>query len=344
MSDVSAITDLELFIRQLPEHHLAPLWEVLRLLTPREPPRAALPAVWRARELREQILTAGRLISAEQAERRVLVLENPALAGQARITTSLYAGIQLILPGELARSHRHTASALRLVLEGTGAYTMVEGERATMHPGDLVVTPSWTFHEHGNEGSTPVIWLDGLDVPIVNLLGAAFSEDDSEQTHPPSRPTGDALARYGSALLPVDYERRGGASPFFWYPYERTRSALDRMRDHGPWDEASGLKLAFTDPTTGGSPFLTMAAFVQLLPGGFAGTRYRSSDGAVFTVLEGRGTLRTAATQHELAPWDVFVIPGWSWYCLSAAEDLVLFSFSDRALQQHLQLWREQRA
>jgi len=272
------------------------------------------------------------------------VLENPALRGQARITASLYAGIQLILPGELARSHRHTASALRLVLEGENAYTTVQGERALMHAGDFIVTPSWTFHEHGNAGSAPVIWLDGLDVPIVNQLGAAFFEDDAEQTRAPSRPDGDALVRYGSGMLPVGYERRGAASPFFWYPYERTRAALDRMRSHGPWDEASGLKLAFTDPTTAGPPFLSMAAFMQLLPRGFAGRRYRSTDGAVFAVLEGRGTLHTAETRHELAPWDVFVIPSWSWYSLSAAEELVLFSFSDRALQQHLHLWREQRA
>ncbi len=369
MAAMAVPSTLEEFQRQLPEHHLAPLWEVLRTLTPREPPTVAVPAIWRAAELREQILAAGRLITAEQAERRVLVLENPALHGQSRITTSLYAGIQLILPGETARSHRHTAAALRLVLEGEGAYTLVNGERIPMHRGDLVITPSWSFHEHGNTGSEPVLWLDGLDVPIVNALNAAFAEEDVQRSRAPSRPEGDALARFGSGMAPLAYRHEGRSTPLCSYPYERTREALEVLRRTGPWDEHCGLRLAFTDPTTGASPIVTMGTYVQLVPARFSGRRYRSTDGAVFTVLSGRGRVELPAPGPVLGPgrvlgpgavlgpepgpgpshaWtlepnDIFVVPGWTWYSLSAEQDLVLFSFSDRPLQQHLGLWREQR-
>jgi gentisate 1,2-dioxygenase len=336
-------SELDRFQQQLAAHHLAPLWQVLRTLAPREPPAIAAPALWPAALLREQVLAAGRLISAEQAERRVLVLENPALSGQSRITPSLYAGVQLILPGERARSHRHTATALRLVLTGEGAYTCVDGERVAMHPGDFIITPSWSFHEHANEGSEPVIWLDGLDIPVVNLLGAAFSEDDAVARRPQTRASGDALARYGSGLVPVEYVRQGAACPLFCYPYERTRAALEQLQGSATPDDEP-LRLMFTDPTTGASPILTMGAFVQLIPAGVRTRPYRCTDGTVFAVLEGAAEVHLEHTSWTIAPHDIFVVPGWSWHSFAARRDTVLFSFSDRPLQQILRLWREQRA
>jgi gentisate 1,2-dioxygenase len=146
---------------------MTPLWEVLGALVPPQPKSPVAPALWRYASLREHVMEAGRLITAVEAERRVLVLENPALRGQSCITHSLYAGLQLILPGEVAPAHRHTQSALRLVLDGEGAYTAVDGERTTMRFGDFIITPSWTFHDHGNDGQEPVVWLDGLDIPLT---------------------------------------------------------------------------------------------------------------------------------------------------------------------------------
>ena len=139
-------------------------------LVPEKPASPCVPTIWRYAELRPWLLESGQLISAAEAVRRVLILENPGLPGSSAITQSLYAGLQLILPGEVAPSHRHTQSALRLIVEGSGAYTAVEGERVTMHPGDFIITPSWTWHDHGNAASGPVVWLDGLDIPIVRIL------------------------------------------------------------------------------------------------------------------------------------------------------------------------------
>ncbi|HEX4594160.1 MAG TPA: cupin domain-containing protein, partial [Bryobacteraceae bacterium] len=155
------------FYRRLDGKNAAPLWEVLgQIITP-EPRPASLPTVWHYEEIRQLLLESGELITAEEAERRVLVLENPGLRGASQITQSLYAGLQLVMPGEITPSHRHSAAALRFIIEGEGAYTAVKGERVTMRPGDFILTPSWTHHDHGNPSSQPVVWLDGLDIPIV---------------------------------------------------------------------------------------------------------------------------------------------------------------------------------
>lgn len=141
-------------------------------------------------------MEAGQLISAEEAVRRVLVLENPGLRGQAAITTSLYAGLQLIMPGELAPNHRHSQSALRFVVEGQGAYTAVDGERVTMAPGDFIITPSWAWHAHGNPGQAlggeAVVWLDCLDIPLVRSLDCGFAQSPLDAEQPVTRPEGSA--------------------------------------------------------------------------------------------------------------------------------------------------------
>src|SRR5437016_2623675 len=228
------------FYERIDKHSLTPLWEARANLVPPHPAPACVPAFWRYREMRPYLMEAGHLISAREAERRVLVLENPGLRGASSITHSLYAGLQLILPGEVAPSHRHTQSALRFVLEGRGAYTAVDGERATMHPGDFIITPSWTFHDHGNTGDEPVVWLDGLDIPLVTMLDAGFAERYPEETQPVVRPEGDTLARYGMNLLPVEHRRTAPASPLFVYPYDRSREALERARRSAAWHPCHG--------------------------------------------------------------------------------------------------------
>src|SRR3990170_8133993 len=179
------------------KHHLAPLWRVLHGLVTETPVTRAVPAIWHYAQIRPHLMEACELIGAAEAERRVMVLENPGLPGQSRITQSLFAGLQLILPGEIAPTHRHTASALRFIIEGNGAYTAVEGERTTMHPGDFILTPSWTYHDHGNPSDTPTVWMDGLDIPLVNTFNTGFAEHHPQKTQPVTRAEGDAFARYG---------------------------------------------------------------------------------------------------------------------------------------------------
>jgi gentisate 1,2-dioxygenase len=328
------------FSRELEALAMRPLWErVMRL----KPGTAAVPAIWRWKDVRPHLARAGELITAKEAERRVLMLENPALRGSTFITTTLYAGLQLILPGEIAPTHRHTPNALRFIVEGEGAYTAVDGERVTMRPGDFVTTPGWTWHDHGNVGAQPVVWLDGLDVAFANILGAHFREDYPEERQPLARADGDADARYGAGLLPVDYRPTGRASPLLRYPYERTRAALAQLAREGDPDPALGYRLRYAHPGTGGHPFPTMAVFMQDLPAGFAGRPYRATDGTIFCVVEGSGSVAIGDKTFAFAPHDVFVVPSWETYRLAADVESVLFSYSDRAAQEALGFWREQR-
>ncbi len=329
------------YYKRIAAKNLTPLWEVLSSLVPEKPSSPCVPAIWRYDELRPWLMESGQVISAAEAVRRVLILENPGLPGASAITQSLYAGLQLILPGEVAPSHRHTQSALRLIVEGSGAYTAVEGERVTMHPGDFIITPSWTWHDHGNDAAGPVVWLDGLDIPVVKFLDCGFAENYPQASQPVSRAEGDALARYGNNLLPVDYEP-GLASPVFAYPYLRTRESLEQMRRGGPPHVAHGYKMQFVNPATGGYAMPTMATFVQLLPAGHAGAPYRSTDGTVFHAVEGAGAVVIGDQRFAFGQRDTFVVPAWQTYRFETQSDAVLFSFSDRPVQRALGLWREE--
>ena len=327
--------------------HMTPLWEVLGALVPPQPRSPATAHLWHYADLRDQVMEAGRLISAEEAERRVLILENPSLRGQSCITQSLYAGLQLIMPGEVAPAHRHTQSALRLVLDGEGAYTAVDGERTTMRRGDFIITPAWTWHDHGNLGDQPVVWLDGLDIPMVRFLDAGFAERSEQPSQAALRPEGDAQARYGANMVPLDYHPRpADPARVFVYPFDRTKASLVGI-SHGAPDAHQGFKLRYVNPATGASPMPTIGTFAQRLPAGFETRAVRSTDGTVHVCLEGGGEARISGLSGDFT-WrfeenDVFVVPSWHALHLRADRDAVLFSFSDRPVQQALGLWREER-
>ena len=338
----AASDERKAFYRRIDQHNLTPLWEVLGALVPQQPASPCTPALWRYDVAREFLMESGKLITAREAERRVLVLENPGLRGASSITHTLYAGLQLILPGEIAPSHRHTQSALRFVIEGEGAYTAVDGERVTMHPGDFIITPSWTFHDHGNPGDTPVVWLDGLDIPMVAFFDAGFAERYPEEVQPVAKAEGDALARYGSTLLPLDYEPQSLTTPMFAYPYSRSREALEALRRAGPCHACHGLKLQYSNPASGGYPMPTIAAFLQLLPRGFNGEPYRSTDGTVYCCVEGHGRSTVGDQTFDWGPRDIFVVPSWCKVTHQARDDAVLFSFSDRPVQKAIGVWREE--
>jgi gentisate 1,2-dioxygenase len=327
---------------------LTPLWEVLHALVPPAPTTPCEPAFWRYGEVRPFLMRAGEAISAEEAVRRVLILENPKLRGQSAVTQSLYAGLQLILPGEVAPSHRHTQSALRFIVEGSGAYTAVDGERTTMHPGDFIITPSWTWHDHGSEADGPVVWLDGLDIPMVRFFDAGFAQNDTSKSQQVTRAEGTSLARYGHNMVPVRHEPPFGAtSPIFSYPYERSREALEQLERNAPVDPWDGTKLRYVNPLTGGWPMPTIATFMQKLPAGFSGQGWRQTDGAVYSVVEGAGEVLIERGERQwrfaFGPRDHFVVPSWHTATLSSQPGCVLFSYSDRPVHQALGIHREER-
>jgi gentisate 1,2-dioxygenase len=307
------------FYSRIDAHGMTPLWEVLHELVPPSPTTPCVPALWRYETVRPFLMESGELITAQEAVRRVLVFENPALRGTSSITHSLYAGLQLILPGEAAPSHRHTQSAIRFIVEGEGAFTAVDGERVVMHPGDFIVTPAWTWHDHGNTGSDPVVWMDGLDIPMVRFFDAGFAENG------------------GVEEVKAAVKRK---TETFAYKYENALNWLDKLKAKGV-HPSHGVKMAYRNPVSGQAPTPTMAAFLSWFPKGFEGKASRATDAGVYCVVEGRGRTVVGEQVLEWGPRDVFVTPSWAPVSHHAAEDAIVFSISDRPAQQALGLWRE---
>jgi gentisate 1,2-dioxygenase len=331
------------FYARIDKQNMTPLWAVLNDLITPQPRSGCQPVLWRFDDIRAAMLEAGALITAKEAERRVLILENPGLRGQSKATTSLYAGVQLVMPGEVAPAHRHSQSALRFVLEGNGAHTSVDGERTVMSPGDFVITPYMAWHDHGNQTDAPMFWLDGLDIPIIQTLDASFVERHEAEEQPIGKLTGESSARFGANLLPVDHRSNGPTSPIFNYPYDRTREALAQLAKAGAFDACHGIKMRYTNPVTGDHAMPTMGTFIQLLPKGFKTARYRSTDAAVFVAMEGSGRSRVGDEDFAWGPKDIFVVPSWKTVTHEADAESVLFSFSDRPVQEKIGVWREDR-
>jgi gentisate 1,2-dioxygenase len=334
----------EAYYDKISKHDMAPLWEVLKNVVTSEPKTKCVPQIWKFADVKRLMLEAGDVITTEEAERRVLVLENPALHGQTRITNSLFAGIQLILPGEVAGAHRHVASAIRFVLDGEGAYTAVEGEKANMSPGDFILTPNWAPHDHGNLSGKPMLWLDVLDMPTVNHFETSFSEHFDEQMQNTSRGEGDSLERYGSGVLPDGAPVELQSSPVINYTYARTRPILERLKKSGDIDKRHGARVRYANPINGGWALPTMGAYLALFPAGFKGEPYRSTDGMIFVCAEGKGSTKIGDKVFEWGPNDVFVAPPWTRYSHNASKESVLFSISDRPMQEALGIWREDTA
>lgn len=334
----------EAFYHRLLAQNAAPLWEVLSEVVPPQPKPHCVPHIWPYAEMRPMLMEAGALITADEAERRVLMLDNPGMAGAAHITGSLYAGLQLVLPGEVAPTHRHAPSALRFVMESSGGYTAVNGERTVMHPGDFIVTPSMTWHDHGNppDAKGPVIWMDVLDLHLINFSDAGFAEHHPQKIQPLTRPDGDAYSRYGSNMAPVDWHPERSSTPVFSYPYSRSREVLAQMQKNEPPHPCHGVKMRFVNPATGGPPMPAIQTFIQLLPKGFKGEKHRFTDSTIFCVVEGSGRSHIGDTLISWKQHDIFTAPSWMPVSHESDNDAVLFSASDRPLQQYLGVWREE--
>ena len=325
-------------------HSLVPLWDIYHRLTVKEPQPGCAAAIWHYEDVRPVLMRAGREISTDEAERRVLLFKNPDVAGPFA-THTIGCGLQLLLEGEVEGAHRHSQAALRFAIEGTGAYTTTDGERIWMEPGDVITTPSWTWHDHGKTTAGPMVWLDAIDVPLINHLKLNFSEfaEGAARQQALRVADNDSSYRYGSGLRPLDGLPTGPYSPVYTYPYARTREVLDKMRRDERWDPSYGIKLRFANPLTGGDFMPTLAGFMQLLPAGFNGTRYRSTDATIYCVAEGHGRVLVNDQQFLFAPHDVFVVPNWTWHRFETSQEAILFSVSDRAMQDRLALWREDR-
>ncbi|MDC0948793.1 cupin domain-containing protein [Gammaproteobacteria bacterium] len=321
---------------------VSPLWDVMAALVTESPQPRAVPHVWAYADLRPKLIEAGERITAEQAERRVLILENPGTEGDHTVTDALYGGLQLVLPGETAAVHRHTQSALRFVLETQGAWTSVDGERVHMSSFDLVLTPSWRWHEHGGAVS-PTVWLDGLDIPIVQRFSAGFAEREGKVPANDPNISGRTRAAYGANLKPTVTIDQETDTPLFHFPFAVWSVSLTKYAAKTPVDPHRGWTLEFTNPTNGGSVMRTISAHVTMVPPGMTTKTRKQSAGAVYTGVAGRGALHIDGAPFAIGPRDVAAVPSWAALEIENAGDepLVLFSYSDRACHEKLGFWKE---
>jgi gentisate 1,2-dioxygenase len=344
LSDItSSEAELQDYYAQLRSQHITPAW-IGGGIT-REPKSKAVPWVWHWRDLRPQAMRAAQLVGTEQAERRVLRLTNPELPGQSASNT-MVANIQIVMPGEIARAHRHSGSALRLIIEGTGGYTVVNGARLPMAPGDLVLTPNWTWHDHANDTDGPMIWLDGLDTPLVRMLEAGFYEEYYKETQTIGEGANSSFAKYGDGGLRPAWEAAPATrySPLWHYPMSQARAALERLaaeRSGSPFD---GIILEYTNPLTGGSAMPTIACFVQMLRAGERTQAHRSVCRTNYHVIEGRGYSIVGSTRLDWEDKDVFTVPTWTFreHVNDSDRPAFLFSFTDAPVMKALDLYREE--
>lgn len=317
LSDIQSSPEvLEAYYAQLRAQHVTPAWTGGGISV--EPQSAAVPYLWHWRDLRPQAMRAAELVGTAQAERRVLRLSNPNLSGIA--SNTLVANIQIVMPGEIARAHRHSGAALRLIIEGKGGYTVVNGERVPMAPGDLVLTPNWSWHDHANDTDAPMIWLDGLDTPLVRMLEAGFYEEYPDERQ--------------EIAAPVNASE-------WHYPMSEMRAALQRLAA----DAAGGeVVLEYRNRRTGGPVMTTIACHTQLLRPGETSRAHRRVCRTNFHVVEGAGYSVVGGERLDWEDKDVFTVPTWSLceHVNSGDRPAFLFSFSDAPVMQALGLYREE--
>jgi gentisate 1,2-dioxygenase len=339
-----AVTTVEQdFHERMHAAHIYGLWELASQMTPRPEPRA-IPYMWTASQLETMVRESGEVVPVGE-ERRALQLFNPGLDGRWATTNTMIAAVQLLLPGEIARAHRHTPTAIRFIMDGEGAYTAVGGERVYMAPGDLVLTPSWAWHDHGNETDRPVVWMDGLDIPLVQALNAMFFQLYDQPQVPLSKPANASVQLHGHvSLTPTWVKERPQSSPLLLYSWEKTWPSLAALRD-AEGDEHDGIALEYTHPQTGRSLLPTMACWIQMLRPGDRLKAHRHTGSAVYYVVQGSGETIIDGCRFAWGEGDIITLPPWALHehaNRSAHNAAVLFSIQDRPVLEALGLYREE--
>jgi len=330
------------FHQLIHRNHMWGLWEIASQMTPHPRPEA-IPYQWKWSLLKEVVKQSGTAVPVGD-ERRAMQLFNPGLNGQWATTNTLIAAVQVLLPGEVARAHRHSPAAIRFIIEGDGAYTAVEGEKVIMHPGDFILTPSWQWHDHGNETSETVVWMDGLDVPLTKSLNAIFFEMHKDLKASHHKPVNGSQALYGHGKLTPTWTReRPLFSPLMLYSWEQTMEALHDLRNHDA-SPTDGICLEYTHAQTGGPVLPTMSCRVQMIRKGEKLKPKRVTGSSIFHVVQGKGRSVIDGKPFDWEKGDIVALPSWAQHDFSCADsgDAILFSISDRPVLEALGLYREQ--
>ncbi len=328
------------FCGALAARDLQPLWKLAKRLMPEVPLPTTQPWLWKWDDVLPLAKRAGELITLERGgDRRVLALANPGLKGLPFTSTTLWGALQYLGPHESAPAHHHTPSAIRFVLTGSGVYTTVNGDACDMEPGDLILTPNWNWHDHNNKSDEPMVWFDGLDLPLVTTLESVFFENHPGQLQPVE---GHNLSEQG--FVGVGLREMGITSPaahspllrYRWAETERTLESLHLVRGR------TMISLEFTNPLTGGPVVSTFACeMYRIYPGEHTATK-RKTGSSLYVVFQGTGRTVINGVLFEWGPGDIFVTPSWASVDHEAFDRADLFAISDRPVLQLLHLYREE--
>ncbi len=346
-ANVEDTPELLAYYDELDQHHVGALWTVANKIEPWQPVSQSVPVVWRYQALRAQVLRSLELVTPEKAGRRVIYLNNPGRRDVSAAVGWLYAGLQVMNPGEIAHSHRHSASAIRFIMEGTGAYTVVDGHKMTLGANDFVLTPNGTWHEHAvaPEGS-PCIWQDGLDIPFVNAMEANFFEVHPELSQAVTYPVDDMTKTWGNpGLTPSGGNWTKGYSPMLKYEWLPTYEALNQYASCSDGSPFDGVLMEYVNPATNGPVMRTLGASMQLLRPGEHTQAHRHTGSFLYHVAKGRGHSVINGQRYDWQERDIFCVPSWAWHehvNASASDDACLFCLSDLPVMRALGLYREQ--
>jgi len=323
------------------------LWTVANKIEPWFPKSASVPVLWRYRDLRSHVLRSVDLVTPEKAGRRVVYLDNPGRREVVAAVGWLYSGLQVMRPGEAASAHAHSASALRFIMEGRGAYTIVDGHKMTLGVNDFVLTPNGTWHEHGVEADgAPCIWQDGLDIPFVNAMEANFYCVHPNLNQTVDFPVNDLRNAWGNpGLVPSTGSWSKPYSPLFKYEWAPTYEALTRCAVSSDGSPHDGILMEYINPVTGGPIMPTMGAAMQLLRAGEHTQAHRHTGCAIYQVAKGEGFSIVDGQRFDWQERDIFCVPSWAWHEHangSASEDACLFNFNDLPVIRSLGLYREE--
>lgn len=320
---------------------VAPLWPMMRNVLPHDKPQPVTKAhLWAYESVRPLVMQAGELTPVEKAERRVLVLSDPGRGvGAMQATSSLYTGLQLLLPGETAPAHKHTPSAARIIVEGKGAYTVVEGEKLPMSEGDLILTPGGTWHDHGHEGDEPVIWLDVLDLPLFYYLEGSYAVESEIQPQR-NRPDASQVEYHAAGIVPA--RRRQNITPKFpmmRFPWDRTEAALRELAAYGGGD---AVEVDFVNPETGESALPVMGFTALMIRPGETVTPPLRSSSAVFHVIKGTGKTIIDGDTMDWTNKDTFSVPVFAKIEHSTGDEPAFLIYAhDTPLQEKLGYYEE---
>ncbi len=310
MNDLGRIEDLPKdYVQALRDQNLVPLWPSLRgVLPPKVPTRQTQPTCWAYQDIKPLLLKAGELTPIEKAERRVLVLANPGHGlDKMQASAAIYLGMQLLMPGEWAPSHRHTPNAVRMVVEGVGAWTTVDGEKCPMSRGDLILTPTGLWHEHGHDGNEPVIWLDVLDLPLVYYMETSYHINGERQAVVPGQ--GDKQYARGGVVPSHGFERSKKAYPMLRYAWQDAKAALQSLAaDDSALEQ---VQVTYTNPETGGDAENILGFYALMLRPGQSLRLPARSPAQVFHVIEGAVQAHIVSSIFDMVEADTCCAPGY---------------------------------